>query len=192
VIASGPQTRVPQVSLLRPRFLYTFAVFIFAIACFAAVGNAQTDQGQKLPWQIGSSDLAGRQNIPVIFLSPVEATIPAGKASIIDLHFRIEDGLHINSHRPHDASLIATQLLVADSTGVNTTGIDFPEGTDTSFVFAPDQKLSVYTGEVVLHAHITARAGQHEWQGILRYQACNNSQCLPPRKVPVGVEIIAK
>ena len=192
MIESGSQTQVPQGSLLRPGFLHNLAAFVFAVTCFAVVGNAQTDQGQKLPWQIGSSEFSGKQNIPVIFLSPVQVTIPAGKPSVIDLHFRIEDGLHINSHRPHDASLIATQLLVADSTGVNTTGIDFPEGTDTSFAFAPDQKLSVYTGQVVLQAHITARAGQREWQGIMRYQACNNSQCLPPRKVPVAVEIIAK
>ena len=158
----------------------------------AIAAGAQTDQGQKLPWQIGSSQLTGKQNVPVVFLSPVQVTIPAGKPSVIDLHFHIADGLHINSHRPHDASLIATQLLVADSAGVNTTGVDFPEGIDTAFAFAPNQKVNVYTGDFVLHAHITAHAGHHDWQGIMRYQACDNSQCLPPRKVPVAVEVIAR
>lgn len=154
--------------------------------------SGQTSDGQKLPWQVGSSALAGKQTNPVIFLAPEQMTLAANRSSVLDLHFRIADGLHINSHAPHDATLIPTQILVADNTGLDTTAIDFPAGIDTSFDFAPRQKLSVYTGEFVLHAHITAKPGDHLWQGVMRYQACDNSECLPPRKVPVAVDIIAR
>jgi hypothetical protein len=162
------------------------------LAAFVSQGIAQTPEPQKLPWQIGSSSLAGKQANPVIFLSPEQATIAANKPAVVDLHFRIAEGLHINSHQPHDASLIPTQIVFVEARGINTTAIDFPTGTDTAFAFAPDQKLNVYTGELVLHAHITARAGNHLWQGFMRYQACDNSQCLPPKKVPVAVDIIAQ
>ena len=153
---------------------------------------AQDSSSQKLPWQVGSSALAGKQANPVIFLSPEQITLPANRASVLELHFRIADGLHINSHAPHDATLIPTQILVAENNGLETTAVDFPAGVDTSLDFAPKQKLNVYTGELVLHAHIHAKAGDHLWQGVMRYQACDNSECLPPRKVPVAVNIIAR
>ncbi len=158
----------------------------------APLAHGQADNDQKLPWQVGSSALAGKQNNPVIFLSPEQITLPANRSSLLDLHFRIADGLHINSHAPHDATLIPTQILVAENSGLNTTAIDFPAGVDATFKFAPNEKMNVYTGEFVLHAHITAKSGDHLWQGVMRYQACDNSECLPPRKVPVAVDIIAK
>ena len=153
---------------------------------------AQASDSEKLPWQVGSSALAGKQTNPVIFLAPEQITLSANHSSVVDLHFRIADGLHINSHAPHDATLIPTQILVAENTGLDTTAVDFPAGVDASLDFAPKQKFSIYTGEFVLHAHITAKPGDHLWQGVMRYQACDNSECLPPRKVPVAVDIIAK
>jgi hypothetical protein len=192
------QTGVPQVSLLRPGF---FRKALNAIVLTAALGSGfsaigQTSdapkEDQKLPWQIGSSALAGKQSNPVVFLSPEQTTLTANKPSVLELQFRIADGLHINSHKPHDATLIPTQILVADNEAFNTTAVDFPAGTDTAFTFAPNEKLNVYSGEFVLRAHLTAKPGHHLWQGVMRYQACDNSQCLPPRKVPVAVEILAK
>ena len=184
--------RVRQVSRLRHGFFLAAAVAMVTTLAPLQSHAQSSGESHKLPWQIESSSPDGKQDAPVIFVSPLQTAVAAGKSSVLDLHFHIADGLHINSHRPHDANLIATQVLVADSTGVNTTGIDFPTGTDAAFAFAPDQKLNVYTGELVLHAHITVRAGDHVWQGVMRYQACDNSQCLPPRKVPVSVEIVAK
>ncbi len=166
------------------------AMTILPVALAQTSSSQSTDQ--KLPWQIGSSALAGRQNNPVIFLSPEETTVVANKPTVVDIHFRVADGLHINSHVPHESTLIPTQVMVAENSGINTAAIAFPEGTDTTLDFAPRQKLSVYTGEFVLHAHMTATAGEHLWQGVMRYQACDNSECLPPRKVPFAVKIIAR
>ena len=78
--------------------------------------------------------------------------------------------------------------MLADDSGLNTTAVDFPAGTDVSFAFAPDEKLSVYTGDVVLHAHLTATRGSHLLQGALRFQACNVNACFPPKKIPVACE----
>jgi len=72
------------------------------------------------------------------------------------------------------------------------TGVDFPPGVDYSFAFDPKEKLSVYTGDFVLHAHLTAPAGQYLLQGLLRYQACNSNSCYPPKTIPVAVDVIAK
>jgi hypothetical protein len=39
--------------------------------------------------------------------------------------------------------------------------------------------------------HLTAQKGDHLVQGALRYQACDNSTCFPPRKAPVAIDVIA-
>ena len=192
-VLNSSRSRVPHVSHLRHGFyMSALLMALVTIASMPQAGAQSAPDGQKQPWQIGSPALMGKQEAPVIFVSPVQATVAAGKSSVVDLRFHIADGLHINSHRPHDANLIPTQILVADSTGLNTTAVDFPVGTDTAFAFAPNEKLNVYAGDFSLHAHITAKPGTHTWQGVMRYQACDNSQCLPPRKVPVSVDITAK
>ena len=38
----------------------------------------------------------------VTYLFPEQVSVPAGKPSQVALHFRIAQGLHINSHTPSD------------------------------------------------------------------------------------------
>jgi hypothetical protein len=128
----------------------------------------------------------------VTFLFPEQISIPAQKLTSVDLHFRVADGLHINSHTPREKTLIPTNLAVVEQDGLKVTTVDFPAGTDYSFAFDPGDKLSVYTGEFVLRAHISAPAGEHLMQGALRYQACDSKSCYPPKTIPVAVDVIAK
>ncbi len=166
------------------------SVALLSLLCIAGA-SAQTGD-QKLPWQVDAPTLSSHPANSVQFLAPVEVEVPANTSSTVEMHFKVADGLHINSHVPHGASLIPTQVMVAESTGLTTQNIDFPAGVDTSFSFAPSEKISVYSGEFVLKAHVTASTGRHSWQGILRYQACDKEACMPPRKLPVGFDVIAK
>lgn len=145
---------------------------------------------QALPWQ--SSDNPGGPNQQLVhFLYPQQVTVQAGSAQTVDLHFRVANGLHINSHTPRQKSLIRTELIVAEPVGVKIAAVDFPDGTDFAFPADPSQKLSIYSGEFVLKMHITAQPGNHLIQGALRYQACDNSTCFPPRNAPVAIDVIA-
>lgn len=128
----------------------------------------------------------------VTYLFPEQISIPAQKPTEVDLHFRVADGLHINSHTPREKSLIATNLAVAETSALKVTGVEFPPGTDYAFSFDPSEKLSVYTGEFTLKAHLTAPAGNYMLQGLLRYQACDSRSCYPPKTIPVAVDVIAK
>jgi Disulphide bond corrector protein DsbC len=128
----------------------------------------------------------------VQFLSPAQVTVPARHAAEIDLHFRVADGLHINSHAPTDKYLIPARLAVIEAPGLNVTAVDFPLGSDYALQVAPREKLSVYTGEFVLHAHLTAQPGEHVLQGGLHYQACDANSCLPPHTIPVSVTVVAR
>jgi Disulphide bond corrector protein DsbC len=146
---------------------------------------------QKFPWQ-DTPEAGGKTRQTVRFEGPDQIDIAARKPQVVELRFRIQDGFHINSHTPHEKTLIPTQLMVVDGDGVNVSAVDFPPGTDTSFAFAPNQKVSVYTGAVMLRAHVTVAPGGHLLQGALRYQACDANACFPPRKIPVAVSLLGK
>lgn len=146
---------------------------------------------QKFPWQ-DTPEANGKTSQIVKFMGPEQTEVPARKPQVVELRFRIQDGYHINSRVPHEKTLIPTQLMVVDGDGVNVSGVDFPPGTDMSFPFAPNQKVSVYSGTVALRAHLMVAPGGHLLQGALRYQACDMNSCMPPRKIPVTVSLIAK
>lgn len=161
-----------------------------ALACAGLLVAVLTTSAQKLPWQTSDSSNAN-SNQQVRYLYPQQVTLQAGKTQTVDLHFRIENGLHINSHTPLQKSLIRTQLMVAEPQGVNISAVDFPAGADYAFPADPSQKLSVYSGEFVLKMHITPQAGDHLVQASLRYQACDMHTCFPPRNAPMAVDVIA-
>nr|WP_286676454.1 protein-disulfide reductase DsbD domain-containing protein [Paracidobacterium acidisoli] len=145
---------------------------------------------QKLPWQKSGAN-NGQPPQSVAYLYPEQITLTAGKQGSVEMHFRVKDGLHINSHTPREKSFIPTQLIVAEPSGVKVSSVDFPSGSDYSPAFSPSDKLSVYTGEFVVTAHITATPGEHLLEGALRYQACDTNSCYPPREAPVALDIIA-
>jgi Disulphide bond corrector protein DsbC len=158
------------------------ALLVVGLACMAA--SAQVMKDPPLPLPVAAT--------AVQFLAPEQVTIPARHATQIDLHFRVADGLHINSHAPLDKSLIPARLAVIEAQGLNVTAVDFPPGTEYALQFSPKQKLSVYTGDFVLHAHLTAQPGQHVLDGALRYQACDQNACMPPHTLAVSVTVAAQ
>ena len=128
----------------------------------------------------------------VTYLFPEQVTIPAGKPSPVDLHFKVEEGLHINSHQPHAEEFIPTTLALPENAEVRLTSATFPPGRDFSFAINPKEKLNVYTGEFTVYATFVAPKGEHLVQGTLHYQACNNAACFPPHTIPVVLDVIAK
>jgi len=157
------------------------AIAAFAVAALAA--HAQTLKAQSRP--LVKTDA-------VTYLFPEQVSVPAGKQSQWALHFRIAQGLHINSHTPSDEFLIPTTFSVPEESGVRLASITYPAGTVMTLPIDPSTKLSVYTGEFILQARIVATAGNHLVQGKLRYQACDQNQCMPPKTIAVAIDVIGK
>jgi hypothetical protein len=128
----------------------------------------------------------------VVFLYPEQVTVPAAKPTTIALHFRIAPGLHINSHTPRQEELIPTTLTIPADSGVRLDGAAFPPGADFTLPLDPTTKLSVYSGEFIIQARIVAMPGDHLVEARLRYQACDNSACMPPRTITVAIDVIGK
>src|ERR1700721_1934759 len=59
----------------------------------------------------------------VQYLFPAQVSVPADKLSPVILHFRVAQGLHINSHTPSDHFLIPTDFSISDGVGPDGTGV---------------------------------------------------------------------
>jgi len=117
---------------------------------------------------------------------------PAGKRSVLELHFRVVDGFHVNSHTPKSELLIPTQITLQPVTGVKAEAVQYPAGTSYSFSFDPTEKLDVYSGAFTVKLPVVADAGTHTVDGTMRYQACDHAACYPPKSLPVQVIFTAK
>jgi hypothetical protein len=128
----------------------------------------------------------------VEYLFPEQVTVPAGKSSAVALHFRVAEGLHINSNKPREDYLIPTTFAIPEDSGVRLEAAAYPAGADITLPIDPGTKLSVYTGEFSIDARIVAAPGNHLVEGRLHYQACNQSACLPPKTITVPIDVIGK
>jgi hypothetical protein len=153
-----------------------------AFGLVTLLSHAQTDMPNR-------SILKGAA---VEYLFPEQVTLTAGKSSPVALHFRIAQGLHINSHTPREEYLIPTTFSIPDGSGVRLEGATYPAGTDFTLPIDPKTKLSVYTGEFTIQARIVAEPGNHLVEARLRYQACDNNACMPPKIITVPLDIIGK
>jgi hypothetical protein len=167
-----------------------------AIACAAftlTLGNMaiQHATAQAASSAINTHPLRAKP-LAVTYLFPEQITVVADKATPVDLHFKVADGLHVNSHNPHTEDLVPTTLKLPENSEVRMTNAVFPPGADFAFPADPNEKLSVYTGEFMIHAELIASKGDHLVEATLRYQACDNQICMPPHSIPVTIDVIAK
>jgi Disulphide bond corrector protein DsbC len=164
--------------------------FAALAACAALAGL--TLSAQQAPFGELKPHSAGSKPAAVAYLFPEQVTIAADKPSSVDLHFKVANGLHVNSHTPRAEELIPTTLKWPENPAVHLGKVDFPPGKDFAFEINPGEKLSVYTGEFIVHAELTAGRGEHLVEATLHYQACDNSTCMPPHSIPVAIDVIAK
>jgi DsbC/DsbD-like thiol-disulfide interchange protein len=119
--------------------------------------------------------------------------VPRGKEFQAAVVAEIRSGYHVNSHKPTDEYLIATTLTPQLPEGFRLVDAIYPAGRQEKFSFSPDKPLDVYTGSVTFRLRLVAEAGAAtgavKIPAILRYQACNDTTCLPPVKIPVEFDV---
>lgn len=130
----------------------------------------------------------------VVTMAPIApVTVAPGKPTRVALQFRVAGGYHINSNKPKSDLLIPTTLKLDPPTGISISQTAYPAGEDLAFPFAPDEKLSVYTGDFTISTKVSAAhgtpKGRYRVHGKLISQACDNKACYPPRTMPVAFDI---
>ena len=142
---------------------------------------------------VGAADEPQPSHVYVIFEGASSATVSSAKPTDVELTFRVKDGFHVNSNKPNSELLIPTTLKLEPRSDLSTATITFPPGKDISFPFDPSEKLNVYSDAFtvkvkVLAAH-TAGTGNITVHGQLRYQACSDTACYPPKTIPFQFDV---
>ena len=125
---------------------------------------------------------------------PIEAVhVTMGRSTPVAFTFHIKPGFHINSHEPAQPQLIATDLRFSPPEDLVIAKKQYPEGVVSIFPSDPNAKLSVYFADFVVKAVVMAApkatAGNYTVHGELKYQACDNSSCYPPKILPVHFDV---
>src|ERR1035438_8165406 len=132
------------------------------------------------------------QSKGVLTVSPVEKlTIQRGASGEVKISAQLQPGFHVNSNTPSEEYLIPLKLTWAKEP-LQAEQVIYPKPQSEKYDFSPTP-LSVFSGnfEIVTRfkAPADARNGPAIMNGKLRYQACNNKECLAPRTVEIQVTL---
>jgi thioredoxin:protein disulfide reductase len=98
----------------------------------------------------------------------------------------IANGWHINSVKPLDDFVIPSELKFDPATA-ELLHADFPPHELKDFTFSGGKKLAVYEGTISIPFQARLKSGAAAIKATLRYQACNDSVCLPPKSVSADI-----
>ena len=108
---------------------------------------------------------------------------------------RMREGYHCNSNTPSDEYLIPLKLTWAAGGVLQVAEIKYPKPSMEKYPFS-EKPLSVYSGafDIVTDFKIPADAkpGQSTVTGKVKYQACDERSCLPPKTLEVQFPIIVE
>jgi DsbC/DsbD-like thiol-disulfide interchange protein len=142
---------------------------------------------------LGASPLLRAQG-PDVSIMPIRVvTVSPGGASRFTVTFHISQGFHINSNKPYSDLLIPTEIKLTPPTELMITNVRYPAGEDISLAAMPEEKLNVYSGTVTLSGQLraarNASRGTFRVHGQLKYQACSDRQCFPPKTAPLAIDV---
>jgi len=110
----------------------------------------------------------------------------AGKPFRLAVVAEIQKGWHVNSHTPKEDFLIPTAVSLSPAAGLTFQAPAYPPHKEIKLAFS-ETPLAVYEGKTVMRvdgsADKAAAAGPRTLTAKLKYQACNDTQCLAPAEV---------
>ncbi len=135
------------------------------------------------------SFVAAQVGRPRADLSAVAAgAVHAGDKARLALKVSLPEGLHTQSDKPRDPTLIPTVLTINAPAGVTVDEIVFPKATDLKQA-GQDQPLAVFEQVFAIGVQVSlapsVRAGDLVIPARLRYQACDANLCYPPANADV-------
>jgi len=113
-----------------------------------------------------------------------------GAAVQAKIPLAVRPGFHVNSNTPNEEYLIPLKLTWKATGALEGGQIAYPKPSLEKYEFS-EKPLSVFTGnfDVVANFKVAANApaGPGAAVGQLRYQACNDRACFPPKTIDVAI-----
>ena len=141
-----------------------------------------------LLWAGTSVSLRAQGGSSVLSVTPPEKlTVKRGATAEVKLKAQLQRGFHANSNAPADEFLIPLKLTWANQP-LQTEQVNYPKPQFEKYAFSPNP-VSVFSGNFEIATRFkappNANPGLAMMTGKLRFQACNNKECLPPRTIDV-------
>jgi hypothetical protein len=132
------------------------------------------------------------QTSPNLTVAPIPTVKAAkGATATVTVQAHLPAGFHANSNKPTEAYLIPLKLTWTEGP-LTMESVEYPKGSMEKYSFS-DKPLSVVTGDFSISTKFkvpaSAVSGPASQVGALRYQACNDRACFPPKTVPVSVTV---
>ena len=116
-----------------------------------------------------------------------KGSVARGTSARGSIVLSIPGGLHVNSSRPASEYAIPTTVRLS-GTGVRVTGPTYPRGVNRKFQFS-ENLINVYEGTVRFPFTVNVPRGFKgdtvRVRAVVRYQACTDEVCYPPRSKEV-------
>jgi hypothetical protein len=123
--------------------------------------------------------------------TPPTVKAKKGTEATVTLKAILPPGFHANSNTPTDAYLIPLTLKWTGGP-LEAGAIVYPKANLEKYSFS-DKPLSVVTGEFSITTSFKVpagvAAGPAAQNGTLKYQACNDRMCFPPKTLPVTLSL---
>jgi hypothetical protein len=140
-----------------------------------------------LPAQTSLNSLSAVVNV----VAPEKIFAKRNATFDVPFTIQVKQGFHVNSHTPNDDYLIPLKFTF-NAGPVEVVEVIFPKPAMQKFPFS-DKPLSVFDGAFKTQAKLktagNAPLGPAHLVGKLRYQACNDRMCLPPRTLEIKVPV---
>jgi len=118
---------------------------------------------------------------------PGRVALVRGGQAEVKLEVRLRPGYHVNSHAPAEDYLIPLRLSW-EPRPFQILEVNYPKPALEKYQFA-DKPLSVFSGAFTILTRLKAPENAPRGPGVLlgklRYQACTDRLCLPPKTLEV-------
>lgn len=162
---------------------------------FDSAGQADTETVQVAQIQGGADSGVGKPREKEYVKAKVFLSVdklPAGDKCKFAVVLNVQEGWHINANPPSPDNMIPTKVTIVAKQKTTQLETKYPKGM-TLKMEELEEPVSVYEGEVLIRGELLGSADSagktEELEFQIRYQACNEQTCLPPKTLKLQGKI---
>jgi len=146
-----------------------------------------------LLWAFALAAQAGPNDVLTARAVPLKQALSPGDTVTLHVLLSIQHPYHVNANPASEAYLVATAVTLKTAQGIEIGKPVYPKALSRNFAFSPGKPLKVYEGTALVKVPLTiagdATTGIRQLSGIVKYQACNEKQCLLPAQTQFATSV---